>query len=64
MSTNKLSFNDIDEAVAHGPTKRRLKVGDKFYRWRRDELVEIPEKWVGNTVHPQTIRKRKSKDKL
>ena len=36
-------------------------VEEKFYRERRGELVEIPEKWVGKTLDPQTKRKRPSK---
>jgi hypothetical protein len=31
------------------------------FRIRRGKLVEIPEEWVGQTAHPQTIRKRDSK---
>jgi len=30
-------------------------------RVRRGRVVEIPEKWRGRTVHPETIRKRPSK---
>ena len=30
-------------------------------RIRRGKVVEIPEKWVGKTLHPQTKRKRRSK---
>ncbi len=33
----------------------------KHYRMRRGKLVEIPEEWVGQVTHPQTIRKRASK---
>ena len=40
---------------------KRIEIGGKFYRKRRGELIEIPEEWVGNTVHSQTIRKRPSK---
>ena len=40
--------------------KRIIKDG-KAYRIRRGELVQIPDEWVGQTVHPQTIRKRQSK---
>ncbi len=40
----------------------RIEKDGKFYRLRRGKLVEIPEEWVGNTVHPQSVRKRKSKD--
>ena len=31
------------------------------YRIRRGKKVEIPPEWVGKTVDPQTIRKRRSK---
>ncbi len=40
---------------------KRIEKDGKFYRMRRGKLVEIPEEWVGNTVHPQTIRNRASK---
>ena len=40
---------------------KRIEIDGKFYRKRRGELVEIPEQWVGEVTHPQTIRKRKSK---
>ena len=40
---------------------KRIEIDGKFYRKRRGVLVEIPEEWVGKTVDPQTIRKRKSK---
>jgi hypothetical protein len=40
---------------------KRIEKDGKSYRMRRGELVEIPPEWVGNTVHPQTIRKRPSK---
>lgn len=40
---------------------RLVRVNGIPYRWRRGKLVRIPEEWVGRTVHPQTIRKRKSK---
>jgi len=39
----------------------RIEIDGKFYRIRRGKLVEIPKVWVGKTVHPQTIRKRPSK---
>lgn len=39
----------------------RIKKGKKFYRMRKGTLVEIPEIWVGIVTHPQTIRKRQSK---
>jgi hypothetical protein len=31
-------------------------------RIRRGKYVRIPEQWRGQVTHPQTIRKRKSKD--
>jgi len=33
----------------------------KYYRLRRGRVVEIPAAWVGQTLHPQTKRKRPSK---
>ena len=42
---------------------KRIQIGNHFYRIRRGVLVLIPDEWVGKTVHPQTIRKRKSKKK-
>lgn len=42
---------------------KRIQIGNSFYRMRRGVFVQIPEEWVGKTVHPQTIRKRKSKKK-
>ena len=42
-------------------SKSRVEIDGKFYRKRRGILVEIPERWGGNTVCSQTIRKRKSK---
>lgn len=39
----------------------RIEKDGKFYRMRRGVLVEIPAEWVGQTTHPQTIRKRPSK---
>jgi hypothetical protein len=32
-----------------------------MHRIRRGKLVEIPDEWVGQTTHKQTIRKRQSK---
>jgi hypothetical protein len=32
-----------------------------YFRERRGKLVMIPEEWVGQTTHPQTIRNRDSK---
>lgn len=32
-----------------------------FFRERRGKLVKIPDEWVGQTTHPQTIRNRDSK---
>ena len=39
----------------------RIEINGEFYRMRRGVFCLIPEKWVGNTTHPQTIRKRSSK---
>lgn len=41
---------------------KRVEVDGKFYRMRRGKLVEIPEEWVGNVTHPQSMRKRDSKN--
>lgn len=40
---------------------KRKKINGKWYRKRRGKLVEIPSKWLGKTVHNQTISKRQSK---
>lgn len=40
---------------------KRVQIGDKFYRWRRGKLVEIPTEWVGWATTDQTIRQRQSK---
>ena len=40
---------------------KRIEIDGKYYRLRRGKLVEIPPEWVGSTAHPQTIRKRASK---
>lgn len=40
---------------------RRIEIDGKFYRKRRGRLVEIPAEWLGETLHPQTKRKRLSK---
>lgn len=40
---------------------RRTEQGGKSYRVRRGKLVQIPERWVGQVTHPQTIQKRPSK---
>jgi hypothetical protein len=40
---------------------KRIEIDGKFYRERRGKLVEIPQEWVGNVTHPQTMRKRPSK---
>lgn len=37
---------------------KRIEIDGVFYRKRRGELVAIPEKWVGQVPHPQTINKR------
>lgn len=41
---------------------RRVRLIDGYYRLRRGQLVRIPDKWVGVVAHPQTIRKRPSKE--
>lgn len=38
------------------------KKGNHFYRMRRGELVKIPDEWLGKVTHPQTQRKRNSRD--
>jgi hypothetical protein len=40
---------------------KRIKKDGKWYRIRRGEPAEIPEKWVEKTTHKQKIRKRKKK---
>jgi hypothetical protein len=40
---------------------KRIEIDGKFYRMRRGQLVEIPEKWVGKITTDQTKRKRDSK---
>lgn len=40
---------------------RLIEQNGKFYRKRRGKLVEIPPQWVGQTTHPQSVRKRRSK---
>ena len=40
---------------------KRIEIKGHFYRMRRGELVLIPDEWVGETLHPQTKRKRRSK---
>ena len=40
---------------------KRIEIDGKFYRYRRGKLVQIPDEWVGKTLHPQTKRKRASK---
>lgn len=42
-------------------SRKRVEIDGRFYRERRGRLVEIPPEWVGHTVDPQKIRKRKSK---
>ena len=44
------------------PRKKLIEKDGKYYRIRRGELVQIPDEWVGQTVHPQRIRKRPSKN--
>ena len=36
-------------------------VKEKHFRKRRGKMVRIPDEWVGQTLHPQTKRKRHSK---
>jgi hypothetical protein len=40
---------------------KRIERNGKFYRIRRGKEVEIPDQWVGKTVHPQELRSRKSR---
>lgn len=40
---------------------KRMEKDGKFYRMRRGKLVEIPAEWVGEIVHAQTMRERRSK---
>ena len=40
---------------------KRIEIDGKFFRVRRGELVQIPDEWVGQVIHPQTMRKRSSK---
>ena len=40
---------------------KRIEKDGKFYRMRRGKLVEIPAEWVGEVVHAQTMRERRSK---
>ena len=40
---------------------KRRQINGKWYRQRRGKWVEIPAEWVGQTTHPQSIRKRQSK---
>lgn len=42
----------------------RLMRGNHFYRIRRGKAVQIPDEWVGHTVHPQTMRKREQPKKM
>ena len=42
---------------------KRIELEDGFYRERRGKLVKIPDEWVGETLHPQTQRKRASKSR-
>jgi len=41
--------------------KRSIEIDGKTFRERRGVLVEIPKKWLGQTLTPQTKRKRQSK---
>lgn len=40
---------------------KRIDIDGKSFRIRRNQLVEIPAEWVGQTTHKQTINKRPSK---
>jgi len=40
---------------------KRIEIDGKFFRRRRGKLVEIPAEWLGEVLHPQTMRKRASK---
>jgi len=40
---------------------KRIDIGEKSFRLRRGVLVEIPKKWIGKTLSPQSKRKRDSK---
>jgi hypothetical protein len=40
---------------------KRIEKEGKFYRMRRGKLVKIPAEWVGEVVHAQTMRERRSK---
>ena len=40
---------------------KRLDIGEKAFRNRRGRWVPIPDEWIGQVAHPQTIRKRDSK---
>jgi len=40
---------------------KRIRIGNSYYRMRKGKLVKIPNKWVDQVTHPQTIRKRLSK---
>ena len=40
---------------------KRISIEGKFYRMRRGVMVEIPAAWLGQTVYPETIQRRKSK---
>lgn len=51
-----VEFNGKKLDLARG---KRHCIDGKAYRIRRGKLVEIPAEWVGETVHPQTLRKRK-----
>jgi hypothetical protein len=60
------SFCDPDDPlnrdkVVQKKCRKRIDTPDGSFRKRRGKLVRIPDEWVGKTVDPQTIRKRKSK---
>jgi hypothetical protein len=37
-------------------------IDDVPHRRRRGKIVPIPQEWLGQVTHPQTIRKRQSKE--
>lgn len=39
---------------------KRIEIDGKFYRERDGILVQIPDEWVGKTLHQQTKNKRQS----
>jgi len=41
---------------------KRLEIDGTFYRKRKGKWVQIPDEWVGQTVHSNTKRKRKNRN--